>query len=360
MTLQLLKKGESVFKQGSHGDSFFIIQKGAVDAVINGKAVARITAGRGFGDLELLKPQKRAATITAVEDCVLMKLVKKDFDRILLAEENKKNKKKVDFLMTLPLFEGLSRREANTIASSIKSKIYPKGKTVIREGKESSRVFAVMKGKLEVQWGKRAQHSAPLKRVEGWPVTTGEINYGVETEIKPGMTVGAGDLLRGRPYSFTAKATEGGVTGYSFKNGVYQQLLVRKAVRLHAQALAKVTAREKAEASTNYRGALFGGLPLGRRLGWDGPLRPGQTNQKVNTAILEDEGETLARMSKQGSEGHFLSQADIDLPASIAEGSTFSARAAKFSTLPFGSSLDSIPAGTRGIDSASQPATAIN
>jgi hypothetical protein len=65
------------------------------------------------------------------------------------------------------------------------------------------------------------------------------------------------------------------------------RILVERAERRQKKAVAAVTAREKAEASTNYKSALFGGIPMGRRLGWDGPLRPQDANQHVNTAILD-------------------------------------------------------------------------
>ena len=72
MTREDAPAGTAVVTQGErNGDTFYVIQSGAVDVAVNGAVVARFGAGRAFGELALLYSCPRAATVTAAEDTQL-------------------------------------------------------------------------------------------------------------------------------------------------------------------------------------------------------------------------------------------------------------------------------------------------
>jgi hypothetical protein len=99
---------------------------------------------------------------------------------------------------------------------------------------------------------------------------------------------------------------------YVLGNQAYLKLLVSSAEIKYKQLLSKVRSRERAEAATNFKDALFGGLSSNYRMASpNAPLQLEEANQRINPSILEDEGETLERMRKQGSEGHFVSTVDM-------------------------------------------------
>ena len=83
------KKGDIVIKQGMKGDDFFIIRSGRchVTRETPGNtpniALADMGAGDSFGEEALLSNEPRNATVTMVEDGILMKLSREDFEALL-------------------------------------------------------------------------------------------------------------------------------------------------------------------------------------------------------------------------------------------------------------------------------------
>ena len=70
--------GEEIVKEGDEGDSLFIIGMGQVDVSAGGEGqpmyLARLKAGDFFGEVALLQPQPRTATVTAATPCTLLEL----------------------------------------------------------------------------------------------------------------------------------------------------------------------------------------------------------------------------------------------------------------------------------------------
>lgn len=81
------RKDDVVCNQGDDGNEMFIVQSGELVVKIkaNGtsKEVARVKAGEYFGERALIKNAPRAATVTAVTDCVLLKLDRNAFALLL-------------------------------------------------------------------------------------------------------------------------------------------------------------------------------------------------------------------------------------------------------------------------------------
>ncbi|OHS99381.1 cAMP-dependent protein kinase regulatory subunit [Tritrichomonas foetus] len=81
-------KGEEVVKQGDDGDEFYIILQGEciVSKAENGgepKEVGRLRSGDYFGELALMQNTPRAATVSAGDNCKLVKLDRASFHRLL-------------------------------------------------------------------------------------------------------------------------------------------------------------------------------------------------------------------------------------------------------------------------------------
>lgn len=64
--------GEVVIQQGARGgDTFYVVQSGSCEVVVDGKAVAVRGCGSAFGELALLYSCPRAATVRATETTLL-------------------------------------------------------------------------------------------------------------------------------------------------------------------------------------------------------------------------------------------------------------------------------------------------
>ncbi|MGZ8577942.1 MAG: cyclic nucleotide-binding domain-containing protein, partial [Actinomycetota bacterium] len=63
-----------LIRQGERGDRFFIIETGEVAIEVDGREVARSSAGTYFGEIALLRDAPRMATVRAVTDVALLAL----------------------------------------------------------------------------------------------------------------------------------------------------------------------------------------------------------------------------------------------------------------------------------------------
>ncbi len=66
--------GTVVLEEGGQSDRFFVIESGLVEVTQNGAVLRREGPGEFFGEIGLLRDVPRTATITAVEDTILMAL----------------------------------------------------------------------------------------------------------------------------------------------------------------------------------------------------------------------------------------------------------------------------------------------
>jgi len=75
--------GEAVVTEGARGETFYAVLLGSLSVRVGkpGKEVAKLLRGDGFGEMSLLTDEPRAATVVALEDCVLLEL-----DRTAFAE----------------------------------------------------------------------------------------------------------------------------------------------------------------------------------------------------------------------------------------------------------------------------------
>lgn len=74
-----LAAGEIVFAQGDPGDDYYLIDEGRVRVEVDGEAVAELGPGDGFGEIALLRPVPRTATVTALTDLALHALEREHF-----------------------------------------------------------------------------------------------------------------------------------------------------------------------------------------------------------------------------------------------------------------------------------------
>jgi CRP-like cAMP-binding protein len=76
--------GHVVFQQGDVGDHYFVIESGDAEVIGDGRVVARLGAGLGFGEIALLRRIRRTATVRATSDLRLRALRSEGFLPVVL------------------------------------------------------------------------------------------------------------------------------------------------------------------------------------------------------------------------------------------------------------------------------------
>jgi CRP/FNR family transcriptional regulator, cyclic AMP receptor protein len=81
-----LKKGETIFSQGSPSDCAFIINSGSVEIIENTskgqKVIGQLTENEIFGEMGLIDGKPRSATVRALEDSVVFIMTQVSFDKL--------------------------------------------------------------------------------------------------------------------------------------------------------------------------------------------------------------------------------------------------------------------------------------
>lgn len=72
--LETFATGESVVQEGTLGDALYLILTGAVDVVKGGRRLATLYPGEFFGEMSLVEPAARSATVVASETAHLFRL----------------------------------------------------------------------------------------------------------------------------------------------------------------------------------------------------------------------------------------------------------------------------------------------
>jgi len=74
LELREVAAGAPVFEQGDLGDRYYVVESGEVDVVGDGRLLATLGAGEGFGEIALLRHSARTASVAARTDVRLRSL----------------------------------------------------------------------------------------------------------------------------------------------------------------------------------------------------------------------------------------------------------------------------------------------
>lgn len=75
--------GTRLVREGEVGREFFVLLSGEVSVVVAGDEVARLKQGQWFGELAIIDPAPRDATVTAMTDCELLVIDARRFRPLL-------------------------------------------------------------------------------------------------------------------------------------------------------------------------------------------------------------------------------------------------------------------------------------
>lgn len=80
---RFVPEGTLIIKQGTHGNTAYLIQSGSVEVYIEHEektlTLARLDMGQIFGEMALIFDDPRAASVKALEDCNLIVITRQSF-----------------------------------------------------------------------------------------------------------------------------------------------------------------------------------------------------------------------------------------------------------------------------------------
>jgi CRP/FNR family transcriptional regulator, cyclic AMP receptor protein len=79
-------EGETIIQEGSSGSSFFVVLEGACRVLRGRRTLARLDPGSFFGEISLLDPGVRTATVVTDAPTVCLDLAGLDFRDVLARE----------------------------------------------------------------------------------------------------------------------------------------------------------------------------------------------------------------------------------------------------------------------------------
>ena len=78
-----LVAGENFIQEGESGDCLYIVIEGEVRVHSNERTIMILGSGKTVGELALLDPEPRAASVTAVNDAFLFRIDREPFDEVM-------------------------------------------------------------------------------------------------------------------------------------------------------------------------------------------------------------------------------------------------------------------------------------
>ena len=76
-------QGENFIREGESGDCLFIVIEGEVRVHSDDKTIILLGPGKTVGELALLDPEPRSASVAATEDTLLFRIDREPFDEVM-------------------------------------------------------------------------------------------------------------------------------------------------------------------------------------------------------------------------------------------------------------------------------------
>ncbi len=83
-TEEAREPGEEIFAEGEAGDALYLVLDGKVRIHRSDRVIAELGERECFGEMAILDPAPRMATVTAINDTSLLKISREDFQEIIL------------------------------------------------------------------------------------------------------------------------------------------------------------------------------------------------------------------------------------------------------------------------------------
>ena len=161
LKLERYKTGEAIIRQGEPGDRFCFIQRGNCTVAIADVSgldheVAQIGKGDFFGEVALVQPIDRTATVRAQSDVEVLSLAREEFLNIaeksaVPTHELLAQIRNAAFIRNHRFFATLAPSEVRSVLQRIKERKVEATQVVVQQGEEGNALFLIREGTCDVE-----------------------------------------------------------------------------------------------------------------------------------------------------------------------------------------------------------------
>ncbi|KAK0151415.1 cGMP-dependent protein kinase 2 [Merluccius polli] len=142
--------GKEVIKEGSEGDTMYIVAAGDLVVTQAGRELRSLRCGDVFGELAILYNCKRTATVKAKSLVRLWCMERQTYRTIMTNKSKKKREQLLGFLKTSRTLKDLNDVQLSKIIDSMEEVKYQHKDIIVREGAEANTFYIILKGEVLV------------------------------------------------------------------------------------------------------------------------------------------------------------------------------------------------------------------
>ncbi|KAK7507990.1 hypothetical protein BaRGS_00000955, partial [Batillaria attramentaria] len=142
--------GSIIIKEGDVGSLVYVMEEGKVEVTKEGQKLCTMGEGKVFGELAILYNCTRTASVKALVDCRLWAIDRPCFQSIMMRTGLLRHTEHMDFLRSVPTFQGLPEETLSKIADVLEEAHYNNGDYIIRQGARGDTFYIIAKGKVKV------------------------------------------------------------------------------------------------------------------------------------------------------------------------------------------------------------------
>ncbi|KAL0967828.1 hypothetical protein UPYG_G00257730 [Umbra pygmaea] len=140
--------GNDIIKEGTEGDSMYIVAAGELLVSQAGQNLRTLTCGDIFGELAILYNCKRTATVKAKTIVHLWCMERTTYRTIMTNKSKKKREQLMGFLKTSQTLKALTSSQLSKIIDSMEEVKYQNNDVIVREGEEGNTFYIILKGEV--------------------------------------------------------------------------------------------------------------------------------------------------------------------------------------------------------------------
>jgi cGMP-dependent protein kinase len=166
MKMQTFVENDVVFRENDKGDAFYVVIDGKFSVANSSSSapLAEISRGQYFGELALLRNDKRSATIKCVSARAKVACMTKNaFEKKMGSLEVLQKVWRQETLCKVPMLSKLSKSEIQALAEELTDVSFHAGDVIIRQGDKGDAMFILESGEVEVVDEKNVDESGHPK-----------------------------------------------------------------------------------------------------------------------------------------------------------------------------------------------------